>query len=88
MNQKDYKKIAEIMKDYKQYVDEIHKKDDRAFIAFRCCLDNLADYFEEEDKALAKVKLRIMEDNENFEMYDIDKLGDFNKKQFLKDCGV
>lgn len=66
MNQKDYKKIAEIIKArivvFSGKVRLINKID---------LIKELADYFEEDD--------RVYSGNVDVE---------FNRRQFLKDCGV
>ena len=72
MEQKDYKKIAEIIKIHKQVYGGEHNNLSRS----------LADYFDKEGL------------KEGYRMADLTGYGTkvtlnlFNRKQFLKDCGV
>jgi hypothetical protein len=68
MNQKDYKKIAEIISAY--FCKWVCKKDERIERLKKGMCEELADYFEEED---------VWHDSSRQV---------FNRKQFLKDCGV
>ncbi|KKK92016.1 hypothetical protein LCGC14_2707170 [marine sediment metagenome] len=92
MNQKDYKEIAEIIK--KNKFDLISGSYSDMDIAM---IKDLADYFEREDKCLTcngkggHYYQRTPDTNEDAEMCnDCDGKGikEFNRQQFLKDCGV
>ncbi len=79
MNQKDYKEIAGIIRS----PIEVGKDTDTTYLIYHYSLTakHLADYFEKEDKEdLNKTEERFKEYKKKNES--------FNKKQFLKDCGV
>ncbi len=71
MNEKDYKKIATLIKEYEISLNQNN-------CTLNLFANDLADYFEEEEnKGLPKGMVTSP-----------DSLNHFNKKQFLKDCGV
>ena len=74
MNQKDFKEIAGIIKNT-QYEDELGLDYNSSKI-----IHNLADYFEKEENK------RVEYARKNLPLPT--KKSKFNKKQFLKDCGV
>lgn len=76
MNQKDYKEIARIIKEsYGSFYNEYY---------ITQFANKLADYFEREDKELANIKDDVLADND----METGKQRDFNRQQFLKECGV
>ena len=90
MNQKDYKEIAGIIKLYLSDREAVDKQI-KSFL-----VEKLADYFEREDKVCSNCKTPNMILIKNLPeglRYKCNgclffhKLK-FNKKQFLKDCGV
>ncbi len=74
MTPKDYKEIATIIKNGGATPNPIT-------LAY-----NLADYFEKEDEQLATIKDDICYENEI--PSTIKGQRDFNRNQFLKDCGA
>ena len=76
MNQKDYKKIAEIMKSVR-FTEPDNPSQITTNGGFNAVSRLLADYFEEEDRKF----------KHNYGIKD-HLAKKFNKKQFLKDCGV
>lgn len=101
MNQKDYKKIAGIIKDNLSCSSSngVSCKDKDCLNCTKRIdiVKDLADYFEREDKCLTcngkggHYYQRTPDTNEDAEMCnDCDGKGikEFNRQQFLKDCGV
>lgn len=81
MNQKDYKAIAEIIKgNMEENIGRLTKLPIRTIN--RNAIFHLADYFEREE---SERKLQDLCSTTNPKR-DLEKI--FNRKQFLKDCGV
>ena len=71
MNQKDYKKIAGILNRNKKGLEP-------KYIVTEQFIEDLADYFEREDKdRFVEKQLGVYEEETKF-----------NRQQFLRDCGV
>lgn len=94
MKEKNYKAIAEIIKDTDVIPERVGKqgynisKEDIAFYkgvhsAVTKIKSKLADYFEREDIKQQNKKLHLYKLT-----YSEDEFRKFNKKQFLKDAGV
>ena len=79
MNEKDYKSIAEITKEFvKPNIDKL---------VYKTYVNFLADYFEKEGNCIeCRHDFETHQDNA---LISCDKYKNyFNRKQFLKDCGV
>ena len=93
MNQKDYKAIGEIIK---IRLDKLNKQEtayDHEKHSRLCRIDeleemakSLADYFEKEDKLLIEKKKKWDKGDNDMSIKELEDV--FNRKQFLKWCGV
>ncbi len=94
MNQKDYKEIVRILKKASNKGKVIRT------IIIQTIVNDLADYFEREDKRCSRCNEPLVEwnippwdkntlacKNKKFDAPMVSKRK-FNKKQFLKDCGI
>ena len=84
MNQKDYKEIAKIIVKNKPNI-KTNVFENLPLMSVNLITD-LADYFEKKDNELATVKDDICYESEV--PSSINNQKEFNKEQFLKDCGV
>lgn len=84
MNQKDYKAIAEIIKNQIIFAKGLlsGKQKEDVILVLTAVAHTLADYFEKEDIKQAVSKLDRPDES------DISIHKEFDRKQFLKDCGV